>query len=133
MQGFLAKAVGDLREKLIDVSKRNPLIAFKHSERSASFVRVVDERPDDLFVRLRDGEIQFEPLPDPQAEPEDEKTPDFRLALEAARLTDSEYLATIEALGEGERDDEKVAMRSRRCARACASRWICRRRRSARG
>ena len=108
MQGFLAQAISDLREKLIDISKRNPLISFKHSERSASYVRVVDERPDGLFVRLRDGEMQFEPLPDPEAEPADEKTADFRMALEAARLTDSEYLATIEALGESERDDEKV-------------------------
>ncbi len=69
MQGFLAQAISDLREKLIDISKRNPLISFKHSERSASYVRVVDERPDGLFVRLRDGEMQFEPLPDPEAEP----------------------------------------------------------------
>ena len=81
-QEFIKKAIKDLRDRLIDISKRNPLISFKHSERSASYLRVIDERPDALFQRLRNGEMRFEPLPDPQVEPADEKTSDFRMALQ---------------------------------------------------
>jgi len=109
MHSFLTKAIKELRDKLIDISKRNPLIAFKHSERSASYLRVIDERPDALFQRLQNGQMRFEPLPDPQAEPADEKTPDFRMALEEARLTDAKYLSAMEALGEFEHDEEKAA------------------------
>jgi len=106
---FLARAIKDLRDKLIDISKRNQLISFKHSERNASYLRVIDERPDALFQRLRSGEMRFESLPDPQVEPADEKTPDFRMALEAARLTDAQYLDAMDALGESEHDEEKAA------------------------
>lgn len=108
-ESFMRAEIERLRKQLIDISKRNPLIAFKHSERGASFVRVVDERPDHLFQRLREGTMRFEPLPDASAEPADEKTADFQLALEAARLSDVEYRKALEILGESERDGDKVA------------------------
>ena len=50
---YMTGTLERLREKLIDISKRNPLIAFKHSERGATFVRVVDELPDQLFNSLQ--------------------------------------------------------------------------------
>ena len=109
LQEYLAGRIRALRDKLIDISARNPLIAFKHSERAAGYIRVVDERPDDLFQRLQSGEMQFEPLPDPQEQPADEQTADFQIALEAARLTDLDYLAAMQALGEAEADEDEVA------------------------
>lgn len=39
----------------------------------------------------------------------DEQTADFQIALEAARLTDSDYLAAMQALGEAEADEDEVA------------------------
>jgi very-short-patch-repair endonuclease len=105
---IMTGVLGRLREKLIDISKRNPLIAFKHSERGATFCRVVDELPDALYERLSVGDMAFEPLPNPEEEPADQKTNTFRLALETARLTDSEYLAGLDQLGEGVKDEESV-------------------------
>ena len=90
---YLVGRISALRDELIDISKDNPLIAFKHSERAAGYIRVVDERPGCLFKSLQVGEIQFEPLPDPHEQPTDEKTADFQIALEAAGLTNSDYLA----------------------------------------
>lgn len=105
---FMTATLEKLREKLIDISKRNPLIAFKHSERGATFVRVVDELPKMLFDRLSSGTMGFEPLPNPEEEPADQKTPRFKLALETARLTDQAYLNAMANLGEGAKDEETV-------------------------
>ena len=85
---FMTGSLEKLRDKLIDISKRNPLISFKHSERGATFVRVVDELPNVLFDRLQSGSMRFEPLPNPEEEPADQRTARFKLALETARLTD---------------------------------------------
>lgn len=102
------EAIGNLRAKLIDLSKRNPLISFKHSERGATYLRIVDERPDHLFETLTDGEMRFEPLPDEDRVPADEQTDDFLIALERMRLTDAEYLGAIEALGDEESDASAI-------------------------
>lgn len=98
------EAIGDLRAKLIDLSKRNPLISFKHSERGATYLRIVDERPDHLFAGLTDGQMTFDPLPDEDRVPPDEQTDDFLIALERLRLTDTNYLEAIEGLGDEETD-----------------------------
>ncbi len=99
---FLKDAVQQLRDKLIDIGKRNPLIAFKHTDRGASYVRIVDETFDGLYAGLGGGgTMLFDPLPDQSVEPADQRTPDFKLALEQARLIDSEYAAELDR-AEGE-------------------------------
>lgn len=107
-RSFLEQTIARLRDRLIDISKKSPLIAFKHSERGATYLRIIDETLDGLFDGLRDGQMSFEPLPDPEAEPEDQKTPNFKLALEGAYLTDEVYLAEIAGLGEREGDADRV-------------------------
>lgn len=103
-QRWTYEAVSGLRAKLIDLGKRNPLIAFKHGGRSTSHIRIVDERPDLLLEALQDGPLQFEPLPDEDVTPQDELTPEFQIAYERARLTDPQFLAATEKLGEDEAD-----------------------------
>ncbi|QHL92040.1 DUF4011 domain-containing protein (plasmid) [Sphingomonas changnyeongensis] len=93
-----------LRTRLIDLGKRNPLIAFKHGSRSTSHIRIVDERPDLLLEALEEGPLGFEPLPDEEVTPKDEVTPEFRIAYERARLTDPAFLEATERLGEDEAD-----------------------------
>lgn len=111
-------AVAKLRAKLIDLSRKSPLIALKHSSRSASQLRFVDERPDFLFERLSKGSMGFEPLPGEERTPADERTPEFGIAYERARLTDDEFLAATDKLGDAESDvrawqDAERALRSR--------------------
>ncbi len=99
---FLKDAVQQLRDKLIDIGKRNPLIAFKHTDRGASYVRIVDETLDGLYAGLSGGGTMFfDPLPDQSIEPADQRTPDFKLALEQARLVDAEYAGELDR-AEGE-------------------------------
>jgi very-short-patch-repair endonuclease len=105
---FVAQEIESLRDRLVDMSKRNRLLNFQHTERGATFVRVVDESPDFLVRRLRTRKMTFEPLPDPETIPADEKTESFQSALEAARLTDDEYKKAIQGLGDSPEDAEKL-------------------------
>lgn len=98
------EAVAKLRTKLLDLTKKNPLISFKHGGRGALHLRFVDERPDLLFEALQEGTVGFEPLPDEEVTPKDETTPTFAIAYERARLTDPAFLAATEKLGDDERD-----------------------------
>lgn len=118
MVSWTYDAVAKLRAKLIDLSRKSPLIAFRHESRSASQLRIIDERPDLLFERLYKGSMGFEPLPGEEQTPKDERTPSFGLAYERARLTDPEFLAATEKLGDAEGDvrawqDAERALRAR--------------------
>ncbi|MBX9816205.1 MAG: DUF4011 domain-containing protein [Sphingomonas sp.] len=101
------QAVADLRRKLIDLSKKNPLIAFKHGGRATTHLRIIDERPDLLHAHLSADRMRFEALPDEEVTPRDELTPDFRIAYERARLTDTEFIEATDKLGDDEGDARK--------------------------
>lgn len=106
--------VDKLRNRLLDLTTRNPLLAFKHGAKTPRFVRVVDEVPNFLFDRLDRSEAdtawKFKSLGEQDEELEDEKTTVFRRAMDAARLEDKEYLEQLDALGDdpGEKQLEKV-------------------------
>jgi very-short-patch-repair endonuclease len=91
--------VSNLRPKLLDLGRRNPLIASKLSPRSSSLIRVVDELPDVIFYKIITSErLRIVPLPDVETEPPEERTREFNDRLANARLTDPEYIAAIDAL-----------------------------------
>lgn len=71
MRQWTDQAVARLRARLIDLSRKSPLIAFKHTSRSASQLRFVDERPDLLFEHLSASSLGFEPLPGEEQTPAD--------------------------------------------------------------
>ena len=54
------ESIENYRKKLLDTSKRNPLISFKHQERSRQQIRVIDELPNVLYEKLDNGKtLQF--------------------------------------------------------------------------
>jgi very-short-patch-repair endonuclease len=56
--------ISKLRERLLDLTLRNRLIAFAHS--ATGSLRVVDELPDQLFKKLVDGSsLYFSAIPEP--------------------------------------------------------------------
>lgn len=88
-----------LRPKLLDLSRRNPLISTKFSNRSNTIIRVVDELPDILFFKLSKAQgMRFLPLPTIGDDPWDEQSETFIQALANARLTDPDYIAAQEKL-----------------------------------
>jgi very-short-patch-repair endonuclease/tRNA isopentenyl-2-thiomethyl-A-37 hydroxylase MiaE len=115
------EAVADLRRKLIDLSKRNPLINFRHSARGGSHLRIIDERPDFIFDGLDGKTFGFEPLPDEDVTPKDEQTANFQIAYERARLTDEEFLTSTEELGEAEGDAKALQEAERQLRRRVRS------------
>ena len=59
-----------IRTRLLDLTNRNKLLNFRHS--NASTLRVVDAAIDPVFTRLRDGErLPFLPVPEPEADREE--------------------------------------------------------------
>jgi hypothetical protein len=99
LQQLVRQKIESLRPKLLDLSRRNPLIATKLGARSGSHVRVVDELPDILFFKLNNGQqMEIVPLPPIEEDPRDERTIEFRSALANARLTDEQYLNAMKSV-----------------------------------
>ena len=104
MDGFaslIKERIEALRPKLQDTSRRNPLINNVLNAKSASFVRIVDEKPQSIYNDLvisDGGAMQLVPLPPTDIDPPDEDTHEFRNAFQSAQATDEKYLKIIEKI-----------------------------------
>ena len=52
LKELIDQRIEALRPKLLDLTKRNPLLSTRFSDRSNTIVRVVDEVPSFVFNRL---------------------------------------------------------------------------------
>jgi hypothetical protein len=105
---LVKQKIENLRPKLLDLSRRNPLIATKLGPRSNSHVRAVDELPDIVFYKLNNGQaMRLIALPAIEDDPRDEQTSAFREALINARLIDAQYLDEMETV---DRDADGTSM-----------------------
>ena len=98
----LKSRLNNYRKKLLDFTALNPLISAFSSRRLNSYIRVIDEQPQQVLKRIYDDEkpMEFVPLPSNSENPKDEESEEFKIALEEARKKDDEYLlgkAEIEA------------------------------------
>jgi very-short-patch-repair endonuclease len=117
---LVKQKVENLRPKLLDLGRRNPLLATKLTPRSNANVRVVDELPEVLFYKLNNSQtMRLVSLPEIDADPRDEQTKAFRDALANARITDDVYLAELDAI---ERDADDYLDRTRVIERALKDR-----------
>jgi hypothetical protein len=99
IQELIQARIENLRPKLLDLSRRNPLISTRFSPRSNSHIRVVDELPDVLSFNLGNQQkMRFVPLPPLEEDPRDEQTRNFQNALANARLTDETYIAAVDEI-----------------------------------
>jgi hypothetical protein len=107
-QSRLATVYGNLRERLLDLSLRNPMLSFKHRATSKRLLQIVDAVPEEVYQKLvgEDVALELVPLPDPDEIPADERSEEFLSALAHARASDLEYLTKIKALESAGRDDE---------------------------
>lgn len=91
----IEKLVAELRTKLLDLRNSNKLLSFKHTS-AKTHVRVVDEDPNFLHHSLTSGrQLSFSSLPEPTNDFPDEKTDEFLMALEAARLLDPDWITLL--------------------------------------
>ena len=99
----------DLRTRLIDRTRRNRLLDLRHSGR-AVLLRIVNVAPEQVAQLLLDGKaLPFACLPDPGAEPLDERQPRFVTALSQAIARNDAYLAALAEIG----DDDPAAWAKR--------------------
>ena len=85
---LLYEKIENLRPKLLDLTRRNPLISAKLGPRSNSSIRVVDELPDVLAFNLFNNQkMRFVSLPSLEEDPKDEQSKVFRSALNEACLS----------------------------------------------
>lgn len=117
---YILDSIAALRHKLLDLTARNPLLSFKHSARSFQHLRIIDELPNQLFQNLSaESPMSFRSLGSEVTIPDDEKSLEFRRALDAARLNDPIYLDELRKLNDdaGERQlsrlDEELRERLR--------------------
>ena len=89
-----------LREKLLDLSKRNKMLNYKITERSRTQLRIGNEVIEDVYKQLAGNEDLFRivPLPEPEDIPADEKTDDFLNALAHGRVSDLDYIKATDKL-----------------------------------
>src|ERR1043166_2474826 len=117
---LIKQKIENLRPKLLDLSRRNPLIATKLGPRSNSHIRAVDELPDILFFKLNNGQpMRLIPLQAIEDDPRDEQTSSFRDALINPRLIDEQYLAEMETV---DRDADDYIDHTRRIERGLKDR-----------
>ena len=98
----------DLRLRLLDLSKRNQLLNYGLSARSKRFLQIVDGTLERAHILLAGDEatLRIAPLPEPDDVPSEERTDEFRSALDRGRATDVEYLTAVEAIEATGRDGE---------------------------
>jgi len=95
----------ELRKRLLDSSRRNPLININFRPTSTSVMRVVDELPDVLRYNLTNGQsMRLVPLPALEDQLPDEQTDSFLEALFLARSDDETYLKAIEKIDPSSKD-----------------------------
>lgn len=114
-EDFVKDKIADLRVKLLDLTNRNSLLNFRHSEKALTHVRIIDELPDFLFGALiGEKKLTFLSLPEPDNEPRDERTEDFQTYFRESTLTDDEYLADIARLENEDDSFDEIAVIERR-------------------
>ena len=108
VDAFIREVIEQDRAKLLDLTSRNPLISFRHSDRSRGHIRVIEEIPERLFNRLISGrELSFKPLPDPELTPPMEEASIFVNLLKKAKLEDRAYKEELSQLGPNASERQK--------------------------
>ena len=94
----------DLRLRLLDLSRRNQLLNYGLSARSKRFLQIVDGTHN--LLAGDQATLRIAALTEPDDVPSEERTDEFRSALDRGRATDVEYLTAVEAIEAAGRDDE---------------------------
>lgn len=109
LDDLIKSRIESLRPKLLDLSRRNPLLATRLSPRSNSLIRVVDELPDVLASYLCGQErMLLQPLPGIDEHPRDEDSKEFRDALAKGKRNDPIYVQAIQDIDQNSDESADV-------------------------
>lgn len=104
----LAATYENLRERLLDLSKKNRMLNYNLGARSKRHLQFVDEVMEEVYRKLaqEDASLRIKPLQEPDDVPPEEKTEEFMAAFEHAKVSNLEYLTKLQALESAGRDEE---------------------------
>lgn len=104
----LAATYENLRERLLDLSKKNRMLNYNLGARSKRHLQFVDEVMEKVYHKLAedDASLRIKPLQEPDDVPPEEKTEEFMAAFEHAKVSNLEYLTKLQALESAGRDEE---------------------------
>jgi Protein of unknown function (DUF4011) len=103
----LQRLFDQTRTKLLDLSRTNPMLDYRHRVGSRRQLRIVDCDLETVLAELagRQGGLPVEALPEPDDIPDDERAAGFLAALAQAKAMDLEYFARLRALDAVPRQD----------------------------
>jgi very-short-patch-repair endonuclease len=103
----LTELYEQMRRKLLDLTRRNPMLNYSLGPRVSKQLQFVDRIPESIFGLLAEQTaMTLLPLPEPESIPLDERTEGFLAALEHAKVSDLEYLEALTELETKGEDDE---------------------------
>jgi len=107
LEGFLNDLIEKMRPKLLDLTRRNPLLSTPFSEKSHANFRVVDEVPSFLFDKLLADKMRLVSLPSLEEDPKDEESIEFKKAYSSARHSDDVYQEKLFEIDSSDDDYEQ--------------------------
>ncbi|MCF6158482.1 MAG: DUF4011 domain-containing protein [wastewater metagenome] len=57
--GLINSRIEGLRPKLLDLTRKNPLLSTRFSEKSNSHIRVINETPNVLFHKINESKMEL--------------------------------------------------------------------------
>jgi very-short-patch-repair endonuclease len=99
-QTRLERLYEQLRNKLLDLTKKNKMLNYTFGARSKRQLQIVNEVLEEAYSKLvgDDVSLRIAYLGEPEGVPPDEKTQEFVDAFEHAKVSEVEYLIALEAL-----------------------------------
>ncbi len=114
MQDYIRSILDKMKERLLDLTRRNPLINTRFSERSHSHIRIVDELPEVIFKKIVDSSMIFQPLPSIDEPLPDELTNKFKKTLIEFKNTDEIYRRELEGIDHSSENSARELLRIER-------------------
>ena len=97
---FFQQKLENLRVKILDFSRTNPLINTRMGTSYQNYIRVIDEHPEIILNGLEFSEFELTPLPKLEDEPKDELNSEFENRFKELLVTDELYFEELLRLEE---------------------------------
>jgi len=108
---LISDRLQELRKRLLDASRRNPLVNIPFRANSTNILRIVDELPDILRFNLTNATaMRLAPLPALEDELPDEYTSEYLSALRLAQNENGDYRRELDELDPDKKDFEQKVM-----------------------
>ena len=107
---FALKKLSALKERLLDLTARNRMINSNFNARTKQHFRIIDEVPQQIYDKLSNSSMVFNPLLPVEDEPRDENRAVFKEKLRKAQHTDLDYQERLNEL-QGNLEKENKLLR----------------------